>query len=86
MIFFELKYLIFQAVNLIFHHFQLDLGVLILGRVTVAVGRRREGASVLIGSAGSKGIHFDLPDELLRLLVMLILPQSFFNVGQDLCD
>lgn len=36
---------------------------------------------LLIGSARCEGIHLDLPDQLLCLLVILVLPQGPLHVG-----
>ena len=55
-----------------------------LAIVTVGVRGGTHEHPLLIGSARCEGIHLDLPDQLLGLLVILVLPQGPLNVGEDL--
>ncbi len=58
--------------------------LLLLVIVAVDVRRGRHDEPLLIGSASCKGIHLYLSDQLLGLLVMLVLSQGLFHIGEDL--
>jgi hypothetical protein len=89
---FELEYLIFKAIYFLLHHFELNLCVLVLLLyllmllviVTVGIRGGTHEHSILVGSASCEGIHLDLPDQLLGLLVMLVLPQGLLHIWENL--
>ena len=90
---FQLENLIFKALYLLLHHFQLYLGVLILlllcllmllAIVTVCVRGGTHEGPLLIGCACGECIHLDLPYQLLGLLVILVLPQGPLHIREDL--
>jgi hypothetical protein len=89
---FELEYLIFKSIYLLLHHFELNLCVLVLLLyllmllviVTVSIRGGTHEHPLLVGSACCEGIHLDLPDQLLGLLIMLVLPQGLLHVREDL--
>ena len=58
--------------------------LMLLVIVTVSIRGGTHEHPLLVGSASCEGIHLDLPDQLLGLLIMLVLPQGLLHVREDL--
>ena len=52
--------------------------------VTVGIRGGTHEHPLLVGSACCESVHLDLPDQLLGLLVMLVLPEGLLHVRKDL--